>query len=221
MPYRKISLVEGEIYHVFTKSIAGFKIFNSAKSFHRIIDTIAFYALENTPCKFSLWLKAQGQPNSKPALEFRGSPEKIVKILTYCIMPTHIHLILQQMKKNGISRYVNLVLKSYSKYFNEKLKRKGPLWEGRFKSVLVESDEQFLHLTRYIHLNPVTAFLVDDPKDWEFSSYREYVGLIDEAKKVCNFSKYLDMDVASYKKFVNDRINYQRELDKIKHLTLE
>ena len=67
------------------------------------------------------------------------------------------------------------LLNSYTRYFNEKIKRKGPLWEGRFKKVLVNSDEQLLHLTRYVHLNPVSAGIVEKPEDWPCSSYREYI----------------------------------------------
>ncbi len=220
MPYRKIPLVETEIYHIFTKTIAGFKIFNSDHDFERIVKTISFYTAENPPCKFSLFLERKKKSKENDFLQSTHS-KKIVKILAYCIMPTHIHLILVQLKDNAISQFANLVLKSYSKYFNTKYKRKGPLWEGRFKNVLVDTDEQLLHLTRYVHLNPVSAFLVDKPEDWEFSSYREYMGLVNENKRICEFADYLNLDISSYRKFVEDRINYQRELEQIKHLILE
>ncbi len=78
-------------------------------------------------------------------------------------MPTHIHLILKQLKEDGISAYMSKILNSYTCYFNRRTKRKGPLWESRFKRVEVTSDEQLLHLTRYIHLNPVTAHIVEEP----------------------------------------------------------
>ncbi len=134
-----------------------------------------------------------------------------MRILAYCLMPTHVHFIVEQIADNGISHYVNLILKSYSKYFNVKYKRKGPLWEGRFKNILVETDEQFLHLTRYIHFNPVSISLVNAPQDWKFSSYGEYINENTAGRqKICDYSKYLDMDVATYKKFVEDRIDYQR-----------
>lgn len=221
MPYRKSALAQGEIYHIFTKSIAGFKIFNFPNAFQRMTEAIVLYSVNNPPSKLSLFLK---NSNSKPALELlKGlkDTEKIVKIMAYCIMPTHIHLLLQQLKDEGISRFVNLILKSYSKYFNEKYNRKGPLWEGRFKNVLVETQEQFLHLTRYIHLNPVTAYLIENPKDWEFSSYREYIGLIEKERMICDFSNLLDMNIPSYEKFVNDHVDYARKLSNIKHLILE
>ena len=146
---------------------------------------------------------------------------KIVEMLAYCFMPTHIHLVLKQLRPGGISKFINVVLKSYSKYFNVRYKRKGPLWEGRFRSVLVETDEQFLHLTRYVHLNPVSISLVDNPEDWKSSSYGEYIGRVDKKNRICAFDDYLDMDYSSYRKFVEDRIDYQRELEQIKNLIIE
>ena len=77
------------------------------------------------------------------------------------------------------------ILNSYSRYFNTKQKRKGPLWEGRFENVLIKTDEQLLHLTRYIHLNPVTAYLVDQAKDWQASSYNEYLENSDFNECIC------------------------------------
>ncbi|MCF7887379.1 MAG: hypothetical protein K9L71_03090, partial [Candidatus Omnitrophica bacterium] len=79
--------------------------------------------------------------------------------------------------------------------------------------------EQLLHLTRYIHLNPVTAYLTDKPESWDFSSYREYISC--EKDKICQFDDLLEVKPNSYKKFVKDRISFQRELANIKRLTLE
>ncbi len=218
MSYRKFPLVQGEIYHVFTKSIAGFKIFNNDKDYVRMIEELRFYREGAGAGRFSLCLKSQKLKINyiKPA-----TSENIVSILAYCLMPTHIHLVLKQLKDDGISKFVNLILKSYSGYFNIKHGRKGPLWESRFKNVLVETEEQFLHLSRYIHLNPVSSYLINAPQDWQFSSYSEYINLITEDKKICNFSEYLNMEPTNYKRFVESRIDYQRRLEQIKHLLLE
>lgn len=217
MPYRKISLQKSGVYHVFTRSIAGFRIFNSDKDYERMRQVMIFYSIEKPPCKFSLFASSSKNDLDKLILQ-----DKLVCLIAYCFMPTHIHLLIEQVKDGGISRYVNLILKSYSKYFNVKYKRKGPLWEGRFKNVFVENDEQFLHLTRYIHLNPTSSLLVHAPQDWEFSSYREYIkeNNIDK-QKICDFSKYLTVDSLAYKKFSEERIVDQRELERIKHLVLE
>lgn len=215
MPYRKFPLKEGEIYHICTKSISKFIVFNTDVEFQRMLDTTAFYMKENQPCKFSDLPK----PALGIGLTFPNAGLGMVDIFAYCIMPTHIHLLLKQLKEHGISRFMNLILKSYSKYFNVKHNRKGPLWEGRFKKVLVETDEQLLHLTRYIHLNPVTAHLVDKPEDWKWSSYQEYIFRKNES--IYRYNDVLDVKPDSYKIFVENRISYQRELAKIKHLMLD
>lgn len=138
-------------------------------------------------------------------------------------MPNHFHLILKQLTDNGVSRFVSNVSNGHAKYFNAKHRRVGPLYQGPFKAVRVETDEQLLHLTRYVHLNPVTAFLIE-PKDLEnysWSSLGEYLGK--KNKGICtvelvrNFFKNND----DYRKFVFDQVDYARELEKIKHLTFE
>jgi putative transposase len=116
---------------------------------------------------------------------------------------------------------MNRVLNGYTRYFNAKHHRKGPLWTGRFKRVLVETDERLIHLTRYIHLNPVTAYLVDKPELWQFSSYREYLIREPMKEKVCEFKHLLEISPNEYKKFVDDQISYQRELAAIKDLILD
>jgi putative transposase len=150
----------------------------------------------------------------------KGTKE-LIQIVAYCIMPTHIHLILKQLEERGITTFMSNLLNSYSRYFNIKHKRKGPLWEGNFKSVLVKNDEQLLHLTRYIHLNPVTAYLVDKPEDWLWSSYNEYLSKIREENRICKYDDILNIKINSYKEFVENRIAYQRELKIIKELLVD
>jgi len=209
----KTPLVTGEIYHVYNKSIAEFVIFNNDTEFSRIKDTVKYYQIEKQPVKFSQIGTCINNTEQK------SIDKKLVEIICYCFMPTHIHLVLKQLMENGISNFMRYILNSYSHYFNIKHNRKGPLWEGNFKKVLVENDEQLLHLTRYIHLNPATAYLVNDPIDWRWSSYEEYIS--DKKDRICKFDDILDIKPDEYKKFVEDRIFYQRELAKIKGLLLD
>jgi len=204
-----------EIYHVFTKSIAKFTVFLDHKDYARMIELLKYY--KNKPIlKFSDYKKLK---ETKVYYNSVKSETPFVEIIAYCLMPTHIHLVLQEISPSGISEYMRIVLDSYTRYFNKRIGRKGPLWEGRVKRVLVESDEQLLHLTRYVHLNPVSAGIVEKPEDWVYSSYREYIGM--EKEKVCNKEKFFDFSKKEYKKFVEDRIDYQRSLKIIKHIILE
>jgi len=207
-------LSTGEVYHIFTRSIANFKIFKKEKDFLRIIDMMAFYQRKNK-VSFAVFEKNK----SKILVENNNrNNNKIVKIIAYCIMPTHIHLILKQLEEKGISVFMSNLLNSYTRYFNLRHKRKGPLWESRFKRIHIENDEVLLHLTRYIHLNPVTAYLVEDPIEWKYSSYREYLLQLPPEKCICEYKDLLEINPISYKRFVEDRASYQRELAKIRHL---
>jgi putative transposase len=220
---RKDILVEGEVYHICTKSIAGFNVFNNDSDFERMQQLIKYYKTNND-AKFSDFIvsKSVQEEGFNNFLEIISKDKDLlVQIIAYCFMPTHIHLILKQLSKNGISDYMRRILNSYSSYFNTLHQRRGPLWESRFKNVLVKDNEQLLHLTRYAHLNPVTAHLCNNPNKWQFSSYKEYLSEIDDNSKICQFDDLLNIKPSQYRKFVNDRISYQRELSKIKKLMLD
>lgn len=219
MKIKESSLLNGEIYHVFTKSIAGFKIFRDDKEYARMKNSIRYYTIETPPLRFSAFTEIKDKEgfykNHIPA------NKNVVEIIAYCLMPTHIHLILKQSKENGISIFMSKILNSYTRYFNIKTKRKGPLWESRFKKVTINTDEQLLHLTRYIHLNPVTAHLADKPQGWNYSSFKEFLGRENKEECICNYSEVLEINPKTYNDFVISHIDYQRELAEIKKLFLE
>lgn len=217
---RKTPLASGEIYHIFTRSIADYHVFNDAIEFDRMMQLLRYYQFDNE-LRFSEFLdykmvQSFGFDAALKTVTKDKSP--IVQIIAYCLMPTHLHLILKQLTENGISTFMSNTLNSYTRYFNTKHKRKGPLWESEFKNVLIKDDDQFLHLMRYTHLNPVTAHLVEKPENWAFSSYKEFLS---QDGVICKFNDILDIKPSVYRKFVNDRISYQRELAKIKKIILE
>ncbi|MCL5407704.1 MAG: transposase [Patescibacteria group bacterium] len=220
---RKNVLADGEVYHIFTRSIADYRVFNNDSDFERMRQLIKYFKVEND-VKFSDFLdlklvQKEGLINACNIIA--KDKTNLVQIIAYCFMPTHIHLVIKQLEENGISKYMKDILISYTRYFNTLRKRKGPLWESRFKSVLVESDDQLQHLIRYIHLNATTAHLVNKPEDWRFSSYKEYLSEITDAAVICQFNNILEIKPSLYRKFVNDQISYQRELAKIKKLIME
>ena len=98
-----------------------------------------------------------------------------ISLLCYCLMPNHFHLLLHQRSPGAISSFMSDVSNGYVKGINRELDRTGHLFEGKYKMKHITTDEYLLHLSRYIHLNPVRAGLVVQPQDWKFSSYREYV----------------------------------------------
>ncbi len=99
-----------------------------------------------------------------------------VDIIAYCLMPNHYHLLVY-LKTNRFSNLMQAFTLSYAKAINKRYQRVGSLFQGRFEAIHVDTEEYLLHLTRYIHLNPVCANIVKKAEDWEFSSYQEYVDL--------------------------------------------
>lgn len=99
--------------------------------------------------------------------KYRNFRDKL-SLRAYCLMPNHFHLLLYQYDVDAMQHFVKSLCTSYTMYFNKKHKRRGPLFENRYKAVLVSYDEQLQHITRYIHLNHW------DFKTWPHSSYRDY-----------------------------------------------
>ncbi len=218
----KRNLITNQIYHVFTKSIVGFKVFNNDFDFERFKKIFTYYQKKSPVVKFSRFIKYKEIQKTNPN-QLSPSPikENLVNIVSYCLMPTHLHFILKQKTENGISQFMSKTLNSYTKYFNTIHHRKGPLWETRFKSIPIESNKYLIHLTRYLHLNPVTALIIKTPDKWPHSSYKEFIANKQNENKICEYDGILDINPTTYKTFVEDRISYQKELAKIKHLILE
>jgi REP element-mobilizing transposase RayT len=99
-----------------------------------------------------------------------------VDIIAYCLMPNHYHLLVY-LKTDHFSKLMQSFTLSYAKAINKRYNRVGSLFQGRFQAIHVDREEYLLHLTRYIHLNPVCANIVEKAEDWEFSSYQEYIDL--------------------------------------------
>jgi len=102
-------------------------------------------------------------------------PSSNVTIIAYCLMPNHFHLILHQHEAEAISKYVGRVCKSYVQAINKRINRTGHLLEGKYKMKLVDEVSYLLHLSRYIHLNPVRATLVEKGEMWMYSSYPAFL----------------------------------------------
>jgi REP element-mobilizing transposase RayT len=94
----------------------------------------------------------------------------------YCLMPTHVHLVLEP-DREPLSRMMQQLNSAYSQFFNRRHARVGHVLQGRFKALLVDRDEYFLQLLRYVVLNPVKSDLVENPGAWRWSSYRATAGL--------------------------------------------
>ncbi len=96
-------------------------------------------------------------------------------IHVYCLMDNHYHLLLETPSGN-LSQIMHHINGAYTTYFNKRHQRYGHLFQGRYKAIIIEADEYAGELSRYIHLNPVRAGIVEKPEEYKWSSYQYYTG---------------------------------------------
>lgn len=204
MPYQQAIFANNEVYHVFNRGVEKRQTFMNSRDYERFIETMDYYRIKNPPTRFSF-------KNRPLLLQKNTKSSPLVEILCFCLMPNHFHLLLRQIEEGGITTFVSKLTNSYTKYFNTKHKRVGPLLQGAFKAVRIENDEQLVHVSRYIHLNPLIDYLVKDLKTYRYSSYPEFLGLKNgfcQKEIILNrFSKKF-----SYEQFVLDQEDYGRSI---------
>lgn len=205
---RALSFAIGEIYHICNKSISSYAIFRKQNYVTRFLDSLAYYNGESK-ISFSSYIR------SKTVFQYRNIiqlDDPGFKIFAYCIMPDHYHLLLSPQKSVYVSHFIGTIENSYTRFYNMKNNRRGPLWQSRFRCVRIVNNEQLLHVSRYIHLNPVTAELVKEPQYWEFSSYKLYL-----KQHVLDAIRPISIRTSeAYERFVMDNKDYQKKLKWIK-----
>lgn len=222
MPGRKTPLVTGEIYHIFNRGINRQPTFIDKRELGRAKLTINFYMSSRPPLSLSKFLRLESKKQNE-LINFLKKCKKAVEIFSYCLMPNHFHFLLKQLEDNGISKFISNFQNSYTKYFNTKRKRDGSLFLDQFKAVRVETDEQLLHLSRYIHLNPYTSYIVktfEELEKYPWSSLPDFLKKDDQNINVHFIISFFG-GIKKYKKFILDQADYQRKLKEIKHLILE
>ena len=160
------------IHHVYSKSIYHFEIFTCEDEYYRMINLINFYQHDGHSGPFSSFIKkSQNRPKPFSCLtKIKKQNVLLVKILAYCLMPTHIHFVLQQITDKGIETFMRRILNAYSKYFNLRHNRRGPLWENRFGNRLILDEVGLNQTIDYVHDNPVKEKLSLTPQQWKYSS---------------------------------------------------
>ena len=138
---------EGAIYHIMSRGVGRGKIFLNSDDYIRFLSY-----LEKATKKFK------------------------IEIFAFVLMSNHYHLLLRTIEPN-ISKVMQWIQASYSIYYNLKHNRSGHLFQGRFKSVLVEDESYWTNLSLYIHLNPIRAGIVDEVSKYKWSSYHDYINL--------------------------------------------
>ncbi len=237
---RKHPLVVGKIYHIYNRGVAKDFICKEEADFWRFLQGLVLFNNKESATNI-LWQlqKTRGRLTLNVLKDYlieQGQErEPLVRIIAYCIMDNHFHLLVEEIQEGGITKFMQKLGRGYAGYFNNKYERVGGLFQGRFKNALVENEQYLLYLLVYINvLNP--AGLVESnwkekgvqnikkvlkfAAEYSWSSHQDYIGtrkslIIDKKglKKILPLSQeYIDLvgNVLEEKKYTE-----------ISHLTLE
>ncbi len=146
-------------YHIYNRGVEKRDIFLDSQDFAVFMSYLKVYLLPKDleRLKSILFSPASDYAEKEKArklLSLKNFADEI-ELHAYALLPNHFHLLIKQMSENSMNQFVQSLLIRYSGYFNRKYKRVGKLFQGVYKAVLINSDEQLLHLSKYIHLNPL------------------------------------------------------------------
>lgn len=159
------TFTENSYYHVYNRGVEKRRIFEDREDYQTFLKYLEIYL---TPTNI---LTAQKPPPRFNLLNRNLAGE--VKLITYCLMPNHYHLILKQTTRDGITKLMRQIQTAYSMYFNKRNSRVGPLFQGIYKAAPILGDEYLVHLSRYIHRNPLERGA--NLRDFQWSSYTYYI----------------------------------------------
>ncbi len=174
MPRRLMPLQVGNFYHIYNRGNNRQLIFFERDNYIYFIRLVRKYLIANS-----------------------------VDIVAYCLMPNHYHFLVY-LRDETLSDAMKLLSLAYTKAINKRFDRSGVLFQGRFQSIHVAETDYLIHLSRYIHLNPVKAKLVQQPEEWEFSSYSEYAGLRSGTLPQTEYVKTQIQNELVYQQFLAD-----------------
>ena len=229
----KPKFVNNEIYHIYNRGVEKRLIFGSDKDRFRFVHNLYEMNDSSPVLNNGYWIAR----DIEVQLRYTKERDKLVEILAFCLMPNHYHLLLRQTQEKGIVRFMQKLGTAYTNYFNLRNERVGPLFQGRFKAVLIGEDGHLRHIYNYIHLNPLDLSApewrenkfsnrqkaLDFLDSYRWSSYLDYTG-----KK--NFPSVIDkklgLEIFSNTKNYSENIqewlgNIEKYEDKLSDFTLE
>jgi len=181
--------VAGNIYHVLNRGVDKRRIFLNNKDYFRFIHDLFEFNDIAPISNNSYFFKTNPIDIARRYIE-RKPRKLLVEILAFCLMPNHYHLMLRPLQDDGVFKFIKRLNMGYAKYFNEKYERSGALFQGRYKSIVVNNEAHFIHLPYYIHLNPLDLIVpewrnreiknlnkaLEFLENYRWSSYLDYIG---------------------------------------------
>jgi len=236
MPIKRPPLINNEIYHIITRGVGDVAIFRNKDDYYRAIFSLYEFNTSVTPITIRERRKARIKSKKANREQFSDDRDLIVEILAFCFMPNHIHLLLRQIKKDGISQFMRKFGAGYATFFNNKYDRKGHLFQGRFRAIHIKTNDQFKNIFVYIHTNGISLLepkwkengiknpekVIEFLGNYKWSSYPDYIGKnnFPSLTKRDFFLKIMG-GTKGYRKIVEDWIKYKGEIENLDDVVLE
>jgi len=169
MPYKNKAYKpqKGCYYHIYGKGLNDAQIYSDHDDYALFLYLLKKYLTPDYMEERSVNGRRMKLPVNSVAYE--------VNLFCYCLMPTHFHLLVENLENAGISNLMKRVVTLYSSFFNSKYGRQGTLLQGGYRAVLLSNENQFVYVSRYIHLNPIKANLSKKAINYRYSSYVNYL----------------------------------------------
>lgn len=173
---------ENGFYHLYNRGVEKRQIFLDGQDYAVFLKYLKEYLLPKNELNLSQKLSDSNLSYKEKDKIFKllrlNNFADEIKLLAYCLLPNHFHFLIQQKDAKSIDKFMQSLCTRYAMYFNRKYKRVGSLFQAVYKAVLIASEEQFLHLSRYIHKQALALqgeTLQSQPS--QPSSYSEYLGI--------------------------------------------
>ena len=216
--------VPNAYYHLYNRGVEKRIIFCDDKDYGVFLSYLKTYLLHKNTYELQNILSDPNSTSNQKSQALKllrmNNFTDSVTLHAYCLMPNHFHLLIKQKEADTIDRFMNSLFTRYSMYFNKRYNRVGKLFQGIYKAVLVYTDEQLLHLSRYIHCNPTSEGTA--LRSYEYSSYPEYLGLrkTNWIKTETILSYFSQTGFNSYKSFVEDNLQ-EESIKKISSMIID
>lgn len=199
-----MELSNGEYYHVYNRGVEQRQIVLDSGDADRFAQTLTVFNTTEPTEGLHVMLY-------EPARKRADVGKKLVDIIAFCLNPNHFHLVLRQKVKGGISQFMQRIAGGYSRYFNNKYKRSGTLFQGPFKAKHIVSNDYLLHVCSYVNLNDKVHGLKPPLSTLKRSSWSEYLGKTSQS--ICEKKIILEQfKGAGYGKYANDALKGMLEM---------
>jgi putative transposase len=218
MSIRNIEFSINEYYHIYNRGVERRQIFLDDSEYERFV-TLLYTANSTKSVHLSNYKEAR--------LEDIPVGDPLVSIGAWCLMTNHFHIIIKEVEKDGISRFLQKLSTGYSMYFNTKHHRRGSLFEGKFNAKHLDNDNYLKYQFAYIHLNPISIVdsgwkkkeIINFEKAKEFlskykySSYLDYLGVERQEGKIINkkaFPEYFET-ITDFSQMIDEWVNFNKD----------